>query len=222
REKRDLEDRYANAGRLAEAGVRFALTSGGSGEILEGARKAVEHGLDPAAALTALTVTPAELYGIPHVPRIAAGLPATFVVTSGPLFEEETEVVATFVEGWKEDGEEPDAGPGDPDEAVAFGGEWRMTIDTGDERMEGTLRVEQEGATFEGVLLLQGEELAVTDGTIDGNEIRCIAVMVQGGETLEVEITGTVEGDEASGEADAGPLGTAAWTARRTGPGGAR
>lgn len=222
REKRDLEDRYANAGRLAEAGVRFALTSGGSGELLEGARKVVEYGLDPAVALAALTRVPAELYGIPDIARVEAGLPATFVVTTGPLLEDSTEVVATFVEGWKEDGAEPETAAGDAEDAVAFGGEWRMTVDTEEGRMEGVLRIEQEGATFEGVLEMQGDELEVIDGVINGNEIRCTAVMVQGGERLEVEITGTVEGDRASGSADAGPLGTADWTAVRIGPGGAR
>jgi imidazolonepropionase-like amidohydrolase len=222
REKEELENRYANAGRLADAGVVFALTSGGSGEILEGARKAVAYGLDPGAGLVALTETPARLFGIPHVPRIAEGLPATFVVTTGPLFDEETDVAATFIEGWLEEGEAPDAGPGDAADAVDFSGQWRTAVDTEDGRIDAVLRIEQEGATFEGVLEMTGEELEVIDGVIDGNEIRCTVVMFHGGERLEVEITGTVEGDEASGQADAGPLGEAEWTAQRVGPGGAR
>ena len=224
REKREHEERWANAARLSEAGVTVALTSGGSGDLLEGARTAVEHGLAPDAALAAVTRTPAQLFGIPHLPRVEAGLPATFIVTTGPLFDEDTRVAYTFVEGMKEDGAKPGsaAAAGDPDEAVAFGGAWAMTLNAEGQVLQGTLTVEQDGATFTGTLELQGMSMQVRDGTINGNEIACVAVMQQGGQTMEVEIEGTVEGDEASGEADAGPLGVARWTATRTTPGGAR
>jgi hypothetical protein len=222
REKGDVEDRYANAARLAGAGVRFALTSGGSGEMLEGARKAVAYGLDENAALAAMTSTPAALFGIPQVTRLEAGLPATFMVTTGPLFEEETRVAYTFVEGYQEEGAKPRAAAGSAEDAVSLAGTWDMSIDAGGETIRATLNVEQDGATFTGSLSMQGQSLVVRDGTIDGNEIAMTAVMDQGGQTMDIKITGTVDGDRASGEADAGPLGVARWTARRTGPGGAR
>jgi hypothetical protein len=221
REKQELEARYANAGRLAEAGVRFALTSGGSGKILEGARKAVEYGLDEGAALAALTRTPADLFGVGWIPQLGQGLPATFIVASGPIFAEDSRVAYTFVEGWMEEGATPRAA-GDPDAAVTFGGEWEMTIDAQGQMIDGVLSIEQDGATFTGTLTMQGQALQLSDGVINGNEISVTATMQQGGQTLEIGITGTVEGDRASGEADAGPLGVARWTARRTGPGGAR
>ena len=223
REKQDLENRYANAGRLARAGVTFALTSGGTGEILDGVRQAVEYGLEEDAALQALTATPAALFGIPHITRLEEGLPATFMVSRGSLFEEDSEIAYTFVEGRMEEAAAQDEeAAGDPEDAVSFAGEWQMTINAEGQRMQATLQIEQDGATFEGTMLMQGQTLQVRDGTINGNEIRAEALMEQGGEELEIEITGTVEGDEASGEADAGPLGIARWTARRTGPGGAR
>lgn len=221
REKAEHEDRYANAGRLAAAGVTFALTSGGTGELLEGARKAVEYGLDETAALAAITRTPARLFGIPHVTRIEPGLPASFVVTNGPLFDEEARVTYTFVEGHKEDGAKPRAA-GSAEDAAAFGGQWDMTIDADGQTLRATLTVAQEGATFTGSMRMEGQVLELRDGVIDGNDISVTALMEQGGQTLEVKITGTVEGDAASGEADAGPLGIARWNAKRTGPGGAR
>lgn len=224
REKREHEQRWANASRLAEAGVTFALTSGGTGEVLEGARTAVQAGLPAGAALAGLTTTPAALLGIPHVPRLEPGLPATFIVTSGPLFEEDTGVVYTFVEGIREDAAAARRGgeAGDPDEAASFGGTWAITIDAEGQIIRGTLTIEQDGATFIGTLEMQGTTMPVRDGVIDGNEVACVAVMEQGGQTMEIEIEGTVEGDEARGEADAGPLGVARWTARRTAPGGER
>jgi hypothetical protein len=222
REKEAFENRYANAGRLAEAGVTFALTSGGSGKVLEGARKAVEYGLSETDALAALTTTPASIFGVPALSRLGEGVPATFIVTTGRLFDEDTRVAYTFVEGWKEEGATPGAAAGDPDAAVAFAGEWTMTIDAQGQMIEGILSIEQDGATFTGTLTMQGMPLQLRDGVINGNAVSVTAVMEQGGQTMEIEIKGTVEGDQASGEADAGPLGTARWTAERTGPGGAR
>ena len=222
REKREFEDRYANAGRLADAGVMFALTSGGTGEILDGARKAVEYGLAEDAALAAVTRTPAQLFGVPQIPRLEPGLPATFLVATGPLFDDDTDVAYTFVEGYKEEGAKPKAAAGSAEDAAAFGGVWDMTIDADGQLLRATLNVEQEGAGFTGSMNMEGQSMELRDGVINGNEISATAVMEQGGQTMEIDITGTVEGDEASGEADAGPLGVARWTAKRTGPGGAR
>lgn len=105
REKRRFEERYAAAGRLAEAGVAFALTSGGGeAEIRDGVRTAMEHGLGEEAALRAVTATPARLLGAPELARIEEGLPGTFVVVDGPLFAGETKVAYTFVDGRLEEG----------------------------------------------------------------------------------------------------------------------
>ena len=206
REKQEFIDRYSNAARLADAGVTFALTSGGSGEILDGVRKAIEYGLSEADALTALTRTPAELFDVSWIPELDEGLPATFVVATGPLADEDTRVAYTFVEGWKEEGDKPGEA-GDAESAVAFGGEWEMEIDAEGQMFGATLTIEQEGATFSGTMTMEGQPLDLVDGVINGNNISVTALMEQGGETLEIDITGTVEGDQASGSADAGPGG---------------
>jgi imidazolonepropionase-like amidohydrolase len=224
REKEDLEHRYANAGRLESAGVTFALTSGGTGEVLKGVRKAIEHGLTEDAALGALTRTPARLLGVPHLVRLEAGMPATFVVASGPLFHDDTRVVHTFVEGQREEGSAPGspAAAGAAEDAVAFGGEWDMRLDVGGQIMSATLTIDQDGATFTGSMSMEGQRLPLRDGVINGNEISAVALMDQGGQSLSIRITGTVHGHRATGEADAGPMGVARWTATRLGPGGAR
>lgn len=221
REKQELEAEYANAGRLARAGVTFALTSGGSGELLDGVRHAVAYGLSETDALAAVTRTPARLFGVPELARVEAGRAATFVVASGSLFREDATVAYTFVDGWLEEAEAPREA-GDADSAAAVAGTWEMEIDAEGETITGTLVIEQEGATFTGTLTMQGQTLEIENGVITGNEITMTATMEQGGQTLEIDMTGTVEGDRASGSADAGPLGVTSWTAERTGPGGAR
>lgn len=105
KEKKALENVYANAGRLVEAGITMALTSGGrGGDFREGIARAVEYGLSEADALRAVTVVPADLLGIPNVVTVAQGMSANFIVTDGPLFHEGTGILYTFVEGQLEKG----------------------------------------------------------------------------------------------------------------------
>ncbi|MDX1566817.1 MAG: hypothetical protein R3223_03390 [Longimicrobiales bacterium] len=100
RERERLVNLYANPGRLEEAGVEFALTSGGGkAGLREGARRAVAYGLSEDAALRALTVTPAEILRVPSLSRVVPGYAANLIVTDGPLFEEGTRVLYAFVDG---------------------------------------------------------------------------------------------------------------------------
>lgn len=92
-----------NPARLERAGVRFAFMSHGlkePAEFLARVRKAVKRGLSRDAALRALTTTPAELFGADEsLGTLAAGKSASFVVTSGDLFDDATKIVETWVAG---------------------------------------------------------------------------------------------------------------------------
>ena len=119
-----LRDRApAGPAALAAAGVRFAFyreaparsgagnRPGGPGgrgrrggsvssDDLAAVRMAVERGLDPEAALTALTLAPAEIYGVDdRVGTIAPGKIANLVIADGDLFRGEAEIAAVFVDG---------------------------------------------------------------------------------------------------------------------------
>jgi N-acetylglucosamine-6-phosphate deacetylase len=92
-----------NPARLEKAGVRFALTAHGlkePDEFLSAVRAAVERGLSGEGALAALTVVPAELFGLAdRCGTIAAGKAAHLVVATGDLFDKETKIVETWVDG---------------------------------------------------------------------------------------------------------------------------
>ncbi len=215
REKQRLEDIYANAGRLAEAGVQFALTSGGGeADILEGTRKAIEYGLSEEAALTALTTSPAALLGIEPVVRIQVGGPATFVVSGGPLFGEDSKVAYTFVEGGLE---KPAKKSGETEEAtVDVTGTWEITtvseIGTNTHRASFT----QKGSDLEGSMSSRFGEGPISNGSVSGNEISFEIVRTIEDNRLRIEYTGTVEGDEITGEGTT-RMGGFTWTAKRIG-----
>jgi len=92
-----------NPARLSEAGVKIAFTTYGlrdSGAFLAAIRKAVKRGLKPDAALRALTVAPAEWFGVSQrLGTLAAGKAANIVVTDGDLFGDKTKVLETWVDG---------------------------------------------------------------------------------------------------------------------------
>ena len=92
-----------NLARVDTAGIRFALTTEGltsKKDFLKNLRKAVARGLSQTAALRALTVSPAQILGVENqLGTLEAGRLASFVVTDGDLFKEETKIVETWVDG---------------------------------------------------------------------------------------------------------------------------
>jgi N-acetylglucosamine-6-phosphate deacetylase len=92
-----------NAAMLAEAGVKIAFTTQGlkdSAKFIASVRRAVERGLKPDDALRALTITPAELYGMSkRLGTLEPGKSAHVTVVDGRLFDKESKIVETWVDG---------------------------------------------------------------------------------------------------------------------------
>jgi imidazolonepropionase-like amidohydrolase len=93
------------AAALAQAKVKFAFYSDGltNPRNLAGAmRKTIAAGLKLEDAVRALTLAPAEIYGVAdRLGSIDKGKIANLVVTDGDLFAEKTKVRYTFVDGAK-------------------------------------------------------------------------------------------------------------------------
>ena len=109
---------------LARNGVKFALYTGGferRADFLRSLKRATEAGLAPDDALRALTLWPAEIYGVSdRLGSIETGKIANLVVTKGDLFQDETQVKFVFVDGQKFEPEEA-APAGRPEAAAASG-----------------------------------------------------------------------------------------------------
>jgi imidazolonepropionase-like amidohydrolase len=101
---RRVDGRLVNLPRvLADAGVRVAFRSDGTSGakmLLHTAAYAVRHGMDPTAALLALTRHAAEAYGVAdRLGTIEPGKDADFVVLSGDPFDPGTRVRAVVSAG---------------------------------------------------------------------------------------------------------------------------
>ncbi|HLH42957.1 MAG TPA: amidohydrolase family protein [Bryobacteraceae bacterium] len=88
---------------FAKAGIPFAFYSDGLDQprdLQKAVKKAIDAGLSRRDAIRALTLSPAEIYGVAdRIGSIEKGKIANLVVTRGELFDDSTRVEMVFVDG---------------------------------------------------------------------------------------------------------------------------
>lgn len=92
-----------NPALVQNAGILFAFTQDGvknSNDFFKNMRKSIASGLSEADALRALTVNPAKIIGIENsCGTLDKGKLANFIITSSPVFEKESVIYQTWVNG---------------------------------------------------------------------------------------------------------------------------
>lgn len=90
---------------LAKAGVKFAFYSAGvvpAADIRKAVKKAVDAGLDKEVALKALTLYPAQIFGLDNrTGSLEAGKIANLTVIGGDLFDDKAKLKFTIIDGLK-------------------------------------------------------------------------------------------------------------------------
>jgi len=114
---------------LQKAGVKFALYTDGldqARDIQRAVKKAIDAGLSREDAIRALTLSPAEIYGVSdRIGSIEKGKIGNLLITRGEIFDDRTKVEMIFVDGRKYT----------PTEAAApTGGRGMVTDDPGGNR----------------------------------------------------------------------------------------
>ena len=92
----------ANPGILEKAGIPMTFTTHGlknGKNFLAHLRKSIRFGLDKTKALEALTTRPAQLLNRKDLGHLKTGAMANFIVTSGDIFEEGTDIFENWVQG---------------------------------------------------------------------------------------------------------------------------
>lgn len=100
--RQNWKDRSQNAVKLNDAGVLFAFSSEGDGfdTYLASVRKLVGTGLPKAAALKAMTISPAQIFGVEKdLGTVETGKVANLVLMDGDLFSDKAKVKKTIVMG---------------------------------------------------------------------------------------------------------------------------
>lgn len=90
---------------LAKNGVKFAFYSGGisrRSDLVKAVKRALDAGLAHEDAIRAMTLTPAEIYGVAdRLGSIEPGKIANLVITKGDIFQDSAQVQYVIVDGQK-------------------------------------------------------------------------------------------------------------------------
>lgn len=102
----DRYDRpYANAGLMSKAGVKVAITSGETENVRNlpfNAGFAAAYGMGKKAALEAVTINPAQMFGVADkIGSLEVGKDANLFVATGDPFETKTKIAHLFIGGYQ-------------------------------------------------------------------------------------------------------------------------
>lgn len=96
---------YSNAGKMAKAGVKVALRTDEEENVRNlpfHAAFAAAYGLGKEEALKAVTINPAEIFGIAdQYGSVEAGKRANLIVSTGDPFETRSQIIHVFIDGYR-------------------------------------------------------------------------------------------------------------------------
>ncbi|MFN0318505.1 MAG: amidohydrolase family protein [Burkholderiales bacterium] len=96
---------YANPGLMKKAGVKVAIRSNNSENVRNlpwHAGFAAAYGMNKEDALKAITIVPAEIFGVADkLGSLEVGKTANLVVTTGDLLETKSQILHVFIDGWQ-------------------------------------------------------------------------------------------------------------------------
>lgn len=197
----------ANAKILAEAGVDFAFTTAGlksADEYWSCVRKAVEYGLTKEAALKAATFTPAKFYQMQNqVGGLKKDMLASFFVSSGDIFEEETKIHQTWIQGKKYEFS--------PLTEVDFAGNYDLKIG------ETISRLEISGKPGSPAAKIIINDSTNTTVTLKIKDNSILLTFKHNDEEAENRLSGWIDGKRFSGNGQLADASWVKWSAAKTG-----
>jgi imidazolonepropionase-like amidohydrolase len=191
---------------LSKAGVKFAFYSGGitaPKDILPAVKKSIDAGLTPEAALRALTLSPAEIFGVAEtLGSIENGKISNLVVTDGDIFDKKTKVKIVFVDGRKYEVREI-LRPSEPPKGDLTG-KWKLSFTTpqGQEEATADLSMQPDGTLTGNVASDRGTG-SVFSGWVSGDKFSFTINISIEGSSSDVVFTGTFEGTSMKGSIEA-------------------
>ncbi len=212
-----------NAGILAGAGVKFAFQSGGMtsmSDFLANAGKTTENGLAKDGAIRAMTISPAEIFGVAdRLGSLETGKIANFVVMRGDVFGKDRQLTHVFVDGLMYEQKPPErpAGgrPGAPGAApLNMAGTWRGSIDAPGNQIDFTLTLAQQGTVLTGTAQSAFGTSEIKNSELTADGFRFEIIVNFNGQNQVVSFSGKVAGNQMTGQTSS-PQGTYPFTGTR-------
>jgi imidazolonepropionase-like amidohydrolase len=187
------------AGKLAQAGVKFAFEDGGMNnwaDFLTNAGRTSEGGLSADQTIRALTLSPAEILGVSdRLGTIENGKIANLTITRGDLFT--GRVTQVFVDGVPIEVHAPAGANGT---ASVAGGTWTITVTSDEGEKSVTLALQQVGDQLRGTIQGALGSSQISNGSIGANgELQFTASVTMDAGTEEAKFSGTITGNVVRG-----------------------
>lgn len=219
-----------NAAALHQAGVRFALASGGTraADFFGNVRKAIAAGLHRDTALAAITIRAAEIAGAEQqLGSIEQGKIANLVVAGGDLLGDSARIQMVFVDGQRYTVEPPARAAGGPlarggrpgaggaTEPVQMAGTWDLIINSPQGNQAVVMTTTQSGATFSGTMRSDLGTSEIVSGAITGRRLTWSMSLTISGQQMQLHYSAEVDGTRMTGSVAVGEFGTFQFTGEK-------
>jgi hypothetical protein len=198
-----LRDRAPSTpGIFAKSGVKFAFYSGAVAnpkDLLKAVKKSIDAGLTPNAAIRALTLSAAEIYGVSdRLGSIEKGKIANLLVTDGDLFNEKTKFKMVFVDGRRYEIREPEK-PKDPPKGDITG-KWKISFASpeGPDEATADLVMASDG-TITGTIVSKHGTASILSGYLSAEKFNFVVNISIGPSFADVSFNGTFDGTSIKG-----------------------
>jgi imidazolonepropionase-like amidohydrolase len=205
------ENVLKQAGLLEKAGIPFGFTSmgGKSSDLTKNLKLMVDNGLSENGALAALTIHPANILGIQKFAgTIEKGKLANMVIFTAPMLSDDAQIKHVVADGYIFDYEakpkKASNGNGE-NGTVNINGEWDYTSDTPAGSSGGIMTIKKDGDSFKGNITYDnpaGNGTATSEMkniSVSGNYLTFSFDVAAGGMSLEVTVSGDIDGNQFSG-----------------------
>ena len=162
-------------------------------------KKSIEAGLAPDTALRALTLSPAEIFGVSdRLGSIENGKIANLVITDGDLFDEKSKIKFVFVDGRRYTIHEPEK-PKDPPKGDLTG-KWKLAYNTpeGAEESTADLTMASDGSLTGSFTSKRGTQ-QILSGSLSGNKFTFTINIVLEDGPADAVFTGIFDGASIKG-----------------------
>jgi hypothetical protein len=186
------------AAKLQAAGVKFAFEDGqltSWGDFLANAGRSVDAGLTADQAVRALTLSPAEIFGVSdRLGTIEAGKVANLTVARGDLFT--GRVTQVFIDGTPIEPRAPQGAAS----ALAAAGTWNVTVTLDEGEKPVTLALQQAGEQLRGNIQGALGSSQISNGSVDAaGALQFTASVTMAAGTEEAKFSGTITGNTVRG-----------------------
>lgn len=212
RKKESIALYTGQASAFSKSNVKFGFSalSAKTKDIQANLRRMITAGLSEDAALTALTVAPAELLGLgDRLGTIDNGKMANLVVSDKPYFNEKAKVRYVFVDGalYKLDAKETAK---KSDGKTVAKGIWSYTTETPQGSGGGKIVIKNDNGSYSGTITptATGKETELRSVSLDGSALSFNYDYNMGANSIKIEVTVKIDGDSFDGTMAAGQYGS--------------